>query len=224
MSGNTAWNLSFLLALVILALLTPLSDSISLIDGDVEVALPTSLRMPAPNAPPGDASPSTSSTNHYSIWWGDKAERTEALDRALGATWRNVALGVEAHRESPGMSSGETVEGNSDGGSGAEQAEDQAARFDWALPTTFDHVAMGGTFDRLHSGHMLLLAVAALVTIKRLYVGVTGQCWGGLRSVAWEDRLDGVSGVEGIFTSPGQLATQVRGGPSLFIWKCSSPS
>ena len=37
---------------------------------------------------------------------------------------------------------------------------------------------MGGTFDRLHAGHRLLLAAAALVTDTRsgtLYVGVTGE-------------------------------------------------
>ena len=45
----------------------------------------------------------------------------------------------------------------------------------WALPTSFSHVAMGGTFDRLHSGHMLLLAMAGLVAVQRLYLGVTGE-------------------------------------------------
>lgn len=38
----------------------------------------------------------------------------------------------------------------------------------------FENVAVGGTFDRLHVGHRLLLAAAALVCTKRLYVGVTG--------------------------------------------------
>ena len=39
-------------------------------------------------------------------------------------------------------------------------------------------VSVGGTFDRLHAGHRLLLAAAALVTDARsgtLYVGVTGE-------------------------------------------------
>ena len=39
----------------------------------------------------------------------------------------------------------------------------------------FDNVAMGGTFDRLHAGHMLLLAGAALVATRTLFVGVTGE-------------------------------------------------
>jgi hypothetical protein len=39
---------------------------------------------------------------------------------------------------------------------------------------SFEVVALGGTFDRLHAGHRLLLAAAALVTTQMLYVGVTG--------------------------------------------------
>ncbi|CAL8465461.1 g4997 [Coccomyxa elongata] len=39
----------------------------------------------------------------------------------------------------------------------------------------FDHVAVGGTFDRLHVGHRLLLAATALICKQRVYVGVTGD-------------------------------------------------
>ncbi|BDA50030.1 probable phosphopantetheine adenylyltransferase at C-terminar half [Coccomyxa sp. Obi] len=39
----------------------------------------------------------------------------------------------------------------------------------------FDHVAVGGTFDRLHVGHRLLLAATALICTQRVYVGVTGD-------------------------------------------------
>ena len=38
----------------------------------------------------------------------------------------------------------------------------------------FDHVAVGGTFDRLHAGHRILLATTALVTRLSIYVGITG--------------------------------------------------
>jgi phosphopantetheine adenylyltransferase len=38
----------------------------------------------------------------------------------------------------------------------------------------YDYVALGGTFDRLHAGHKLLLTRAALATGRRLRVGVTG--------------------------------------------------
>lgn len=39
----------------------------------------------------------------------------------------------------------------------------------------FDQVAVGGTFDRLHAGHRLLLAASALAAERRLFVGVTGE-------------------------------------------------
>ena len=38
-----------------------------------------------------------------------------------------------------------------------------------------DRVALGGTFDRLHAGHRLLLAAAAVLSRRRVYVGVTGE-------------------------------------------------
>ena len=39
----------------------------------------------------------------------------------------------------------------------------------------FDQVAVGGTFDRLHAGHRLLLAASALAAEQRLFIGVTGD-------------------------------------------------
>nr|AGU68047.1 pantetheine-phosphate adenylyltransferase [Strigomonas culicis] len=39
----------------------------------------------------------------------------------------------------------------------------------------YDYVAVGGTFDHLHSGHKLLLTTAVLHTLRRLRVGVTGD-------------------------------------------------
>ncbi|KAL1499454.1 hypothetical protein AB1Y20_011658 [Prymnesium parvum] len=39
----------------------------------------------------------------------------------------------------------------------------------------YSSAAVGGTFDRMHAGHRLLLAVAALVCTKTVYVGVTGD-------------------------------------------------
>ena len=37
-----------------------------------------------------------------------------------------------------------------------------------------EYVALGGTFDRLHPGHKMLLTQAALATSKKLRVGITG--------------------------------------------------
>ena len=42
-------------------------------------------------------------------------------------------------------------------------------------PLQFADVAVGGTFDRLHAGHRLLLAVAALVSTRMVYIGVTSE-------------------------------------------------
>jgi hypothetical protein len=39
----------------------------------------------------------------------------------------------------------------------------------------FDFVAVGGTFDRLHAGHRLLLAATALVCKQQVYAGITGE-------------------------------------------------
>lgn len=46
-----------------------------------------------------------------------------------------------------------------------------------AAPTSlrFARTALGGTFDRLHAGHRLMLAAAALVTSGSVFVGVTGD-------------------------------------------------
>lgn len=39
----------------------------------------------------------------------------------------------------------------------------------------YSEVCMGGTYDRLHVGHKLLLSHAALVTSGRLFCGIMGQ-------------------------------------------------
>jgi hypothetical protein len=39
----------------------------------------------------------------------------------------------------------------------------------------FNTLALGGTFDHLHSGHKILLTIAAWLTTHRLIVGITGQ-------------------------------------------------
>lgn len=50
---------------------------------------------------------------------------------------------------------------------------------------TYEYVAVGGTFDRLHNGHKILLSQAALRATKHVTVGVTDvnmikckkSCW-----------------------------------------------
>ncbi|BGP57292.1 hypothetical protein JCM8202_002869 [Rhodotorula sphaerocarpa] len=42
-----------------------------------------------------------------------------------------------------------------------------------SLPRLFDVVALGGTFDHLHSGHKILLTMAASITARKLIVGVS---------------------------------------------------
>lgn len=38
---------------------------------------------------------------------------------------------------------------------------------------TYEYVALGGTFDKLHNGHKILLSQAALRATKHVTVGVT---------------------------------------------------
>lgn len=40
------------------------------------------------------------------------------------------------------------------------------------MTTVFSRTALGGTFDHLHSGHKILLAIAAFLTTSELVVGV----------------------------------------------------
>lgn len=51
-----------------------------------------------------------------------------------------------------------------------------------------DEVAVGGTFDRLHAGHRLLLAACALCCRKKLYVGIAGD--GLLRKKALAETIE----------------------------------
>lgn len=47
--------------------------------------------------------------------------------------------------------------------------------WDATVPLQFKVVACGGTFDRLHAGHRLLLAAAAFITAECLFCGVTSE-------------------------------------------------
>ncbi|KAI0210274.1 Bifunctional coenzyme A synthase [Lamellibrachia satsuma] len=53
---------------------------------------------------------------------------------------------------------------------------DQSRTHDSGLVTTYDNVAVGGTFDNLHIGHKILLTEACLHANKSVTVGVTDTC------------------------------------------------
>ena len=46
----------------------------------------------------------------------------------------------------------------------------------------FEHVAVGGTFDRLHAGHRILLAATALVSTRHVYIGITSEALASSRA------------------------------------------
>lgn len=56
--------------------------------------------------------------------------------------------------------------------SGADHHHDH--HHDPHMKTIYPVVALGGTFDHLHSGHKILLTMAASITSRKLIVGVTG--------------------------------------------------
>ncbi|PAA94075.1 hypothetical protein BOX15_Mlig014823g1, partial [Macrostomum lignano] len=68
----------------------------------------------------------------------------------------------------PGMAEALTVEHPE-----PEEPEEDLADPDWR-PDQFANVALGGTFDRLHSGHKILLATGALLASRVLTIGITG--------------------------------------------------
>ena len=55
---------------------------------------------------------------------------------------------------------------------------EETARRD--LPSTFPVIALGGTFDHLHSGHKILLSMSAWIANEKVIVGVTGLLTIGL--------------------------------------------
>jgi hypothetical protein len=82
-----------------------------------------------------------------------------------------------------------TVEGGKGAGEAAEEAEEGTAAKrsrvgdgadvgggggSGGLCPGYEEVVLGGTFDRLHAGHKLLLSAAALCAQRRVLVGVTG--------------------------------------------------
>ena len=44
-----------------------------------------------------------------------------------------------------------------------------------SLPPVYEVSVIGGTFDHLHSGHKILISLAAWITKRKVIVGVTGE-------------------------------------------------
>lgn len=93
-------------------------------------------------------------------------------------------LGAAVQRDSPlllhadphggaGPSSHRASGGAAGGGSRARIHGGQGVASDQML--SFEKVAVGGTFDRLHAGHRLLLAATAAVASREIFVGITGE-------------------------------------------------
>jgi len=57
----------------------------------------------------------------------------------------------------------------------AHQDQQQGLEEPPSQPLCFQRIALGGTFDRLHCGHRLLLATAALIAQDTAYVGITAE-------------------------------------------------
>ena len=143
------------------------AERLAALEGLEEVILPPS-RTPLPSA----------ADEEGPAWHTlGPAARAQRLKQALGPAWAAAAAGK-----------GEAETGGRDGVAGAVSDEgrgrNEASSSSPCSPMSSSsssppllrcrNVAMGGTFDRLHSGHMLLLATAGLVATEKLYVGITG--------------------------------------------------
>lgn len=69
----------------------------------------------------------------------------------------------------------------------------------------FSVVAVGGTFDRLHAGHRLLLTAAAWASSEKLWIGVTGEAL-----LARKDHADLIAPFRERAKAASEFARQVR--------------
>ncbi|TDL27410.1 Nucleotidylyl transferase [Rickenella mellea] len=68
------------------------------------------------------------------------------------------------------------------GSNDVSESVDHVAQYPSAYPSTFPVVALGGTFDHIHSGHKILLSMAAWIASEKIIVGVTDDALLGKKS------------------------------------------
>lgn len=66
--------------------------------------------------------------------------------------------------------------------------DDQPSGAEGQKLVKYESVCLGGTFDHMHSGHRLLLTQAALLTTRRMLIGVTSDAL--LTKKAYADQLE----------------------------------
>lgn len=110
-------------------------------------------------------------------------DRLNAVRQAEGLPSLSLTLTTGQPAEpAAGAQQQQQPDGGSDSGTHWDGGEPQPAPLppgsrvigDWQGPLAFRRVAVGGTFDRLHAGHRLLLAATALVALGDIFVGITG--------------------------------------------------
>lgn len=69
------------------------------------------------------------------------------------------------------------------------ETDGQYPQMIWGAPLSFPRVVVGGTYDHLHAGHRLVLSACALITSKKLFIGITGALL-FLRLCTWSGGLD----------------------------------
>jgi hypothetical protein len=154
-------------------------QALNTVIGQLGVTVPSLRHFPCPPAPNTQPLPGILCT--------ERAALLPGLQEVSAASAEDVAAGdalvdaMNAEREVHGLSplALNLVSSHLHGQRGlATRSHAGAARVEggWSGPLQFDTVAAGGTFDRMHAGHRLLLAATALVARKHIFVGITGAC------------------------------------------------
>ena len=107
---------------------------------------------------------------------GSDVALLDGIDAMIGARGDAWARAANARRADAGLSAAPLVAVTPAprGVRARADAEEGTASADVGPPLEFLEAAVGGTFDRLHAGHRLLLAASALVSTRRLHIGIAG--------------------------------------------------